>query len=711
MGALCRMKQDEEKGKTKRKQKVLMAASVASMIDQFNLPNIRLLLQMGYEVHVACNFAEGNTCDKRRIGKLRKELGRLGVKPYQWDCPRNAASGVKCLRAYRQLWRLTQREQFAWMHCQSPVGGVLARLIAHRRGIPVVYTAHGFHFYRGAPWKNWVLYYPVEKLLSYWTDVLVTVNREDERFAKRHLNAKKVFYIPGVGVDTARFQKENVEQDHTGGSLRKKYGVAAGAVLLLSVGELNPGKNHRTVIAALAAMQNPQIYYIICGQGGQRRKLLRYAYRLGVGGRIRLVGYQEQMELFYQAADLFVFPSVREGMPVALIEAMAAGLPCVVSDIRGNRELVEPKKLRFSPKCQKQLVKILNALIGDRSKMQGYGRANQRKAREYRLELVQRRMYKIYTGMSVRRPAVSILIAVYQPNFAWLKELFVSILHQSFQDYEILLMDDGSGQDVYNKVRQLAEEAFGRPCSVTLLQSKDNEGSDRTFEKLAGRAAGEYIAFCDQDDIWEPEKLELLVKALRHKDVPLAYSDMSVIDADGRTIYKSLRGMRKCLHFVSGKGMTVRYIMDNCTAACSMLVRRELVQKAMPFYQGVFCDQWIAAYAAAYGKIVFVDMPLVKYRRHNNNQSGTFRGISTKEDYRKKRILPAYGMVQELKRRRVHYPREKEMQAFVLARKRKDAVKIFQYRKYNRKYAYFDLLMLCIPDALAETILAKMQRG
>ncbi len=405
MGALSRMKQDEEKGKTKRKQKVLMAASVASMIDQFNLPNIRLLLQMGYEVHVACNFTEGNTCDKRRIEKLRKELGRLGVKPYQWDCPRNAASGVKCLRAYRQLWRLTQREQFAWMHCQSPVGGVLARLIAHRRGMPVVYTAHGFHFYRGAPWKNWVLYYPVEKLLSYWTDVLVTVNREDERFAKRHLNAKKVFYIPGVGVDTARFQKENVEQDHTGGSLRKKYGVAADAVLLLSVGELSRRKNQKAVIAALPYFKKENLYYLICGQGKQKQRLKRLAKRLGVAERVRMVGYTEDVSALYQTADLFLFPSKQEGMPVALMEAMAAKLPCVVSDIRGNRELMDDawaQEFLFQPENLAQICKALDRMLHKKEQWQLYGERNQNKIQYYRLPVVQKRMKQIYQEMRLQ---------------------------------------------------------------------------------------------------------------------------------------------------------------------------------------------------------------------------------------------------------------------------------------------------------------------
>lgn len=710
------------------KPKVLMAASVASMIDQFNMPNIRLLLEMGYEVHVACNFKQGNTCDKKRIHRLQNKLRRMQVKYYQWDCPRNVASFGKCLKAYRQLWLLTQRLHFAWMHCQSPAGGVLARIVAHQRGIPVVYTAHGFHFYRGAPLKNWMLYYPVEKLLAHWTKLLVTVNKEDYCFAKAHLAAEQVVSIPGVGAkagQTGLRQANDVRK-----ALRDRYGIAQDAVLLLSVGELNKGKNHRTAIAALAALKRRDLYYIICGQGRQLERLRRYANRLGVGDYVLLAGYQEQVSLFYQSADIFVFPSMREGMPVALMEAMAAGMPCVVSDIRGNRELVGQASLRFSPKNGKQLCRILERLLANPGQMQAYGRYNQKKVSGYRIDVVQKRMHSIYakmnavcptmpiknvvcpaaSTMNAVCPAVSILIAVYQPDFVWLRELLVSILRQRFQDFEVLLMDDGSGQAVFWKTCELAKEVFGTKYKVKLLQSVDNEGSDRTFEKLAGVAAGKYLAFCDQDDIWEPDKLELLVKTLRKTSAKLVYSDMSVIDANGKKIYKSLRRMRRCLRFASGGGLTARYIMDNCTAACSMLVCREMVQRAMPFYKGAFCDQWIAACSAAYGKIVFVDKPLVRYRRHGKNQTGTLYGIRTRQDYIQKRILPACGFVQELKRRGIHYPREREIQTFVLARKQGNAAAIFRYRKCSRKYAYFDLLMLWLPDAVIEPILTRLHK-
>ncbi len=409
------------------KGRVLMAASVASMIDQFNLPNIRLLQGMGYEVHVACNFKEGNTCDEKRLRDLKKKLRDMHVIPHQWDCPRSIVSVRKCCRAYVQLSKLAVRVRFDWMHCHSPVGGALARMAAHRYAVPVMYTAHGFHFYKGAPLRNWLLYYPAEKLLAYWTDVLVTVNREDYRTARRRLGAGKIFYIPGVGVELAKFAGPVLQEARlceaagglrdlqfceAAGSLReaqfcemagglreawfcKTFGIPQDAAVLLSVGELIPRKNHRMVLDALAALDRPDVYYLVCGQGPLHGELRQYAHRRGIGARVRLAGYREGMERILRNADIFVFPSLQEGLPVALLEAMAAGLPCAASDIRGNRELVRAGE-RFAPDSPGELAGLLERLLEDARYRQACGAYNQKHVQKYGLRPVQERMKRIY---------------------------------------------------------------------------------------------------------------------------------------------------------------------------------------------------------------------------------------------------------------------------------------------------------------------------
>ncbi len=372
-------------------KKILMLTSVASMVDQFNMSNIRLLQEMGYQVHVACNFVKGNTCDADHIWKLQQVLDQMQVSWHQWDCPRSVFDMAACVRAYRQLLKLTGRYRFDGIHCHSPIGGVLARLAAHRRGIRVIYTAHGFHFYKGAPVRNWLLYYPVEKLLAYWTDVLVTVNREDYQFAKRNLKAGKIFWIPGVGIDVKKFSAHARQREE---AFCKCFDIPKNALLLLSVGELNKGKNHRMAITALSALGRKDVFYLVCGQGALAKRLQRYADRIGVGAQVRFPGYQEDTPCIYRNADIFVFPSKREGMPVALMEAMAAGLPCIVSDIRGNRELVP--FARIDPKQPGQLAGMLSLLLGDQQLRIKYGRSNQKKIRGYSQKAVERRMRRIY---------------------------------------------------------------------------------------------------------------------------------------------------------------------------------------------------------------------------------------------------------------------------------------------------------------------------
>lgn len=407
-------------------KKVLVAASVASMIDQFNIPNIRLLQEMGYEVHVACNFKEGNTCDTKRICRLYRMLRRMHVVQHQWDCPRSPCHAAGCIRAYRQLLELVKKYTYEWVHCHSPVGGALTRMVAWRTGIQVIYTAHGFHFYKGAPLRNWLLYYPAEKLLSYVTDVLVTVNKEDYRFAEQTMRAGNVCYIPGVGIDTQRFRIEQIlksagismekaelrttqnnldrRKERLRHDLRVRFGIPEHAAVLLSVGELNKGKNHQIVINALAQISRQDVYYLICGQGGLREQLRKNADRLGVGSRVRMPGFCEEMPLIYQGADIFVFPSLREGMPAALMEAMAAGMPCIVSDIRGNRELVgmtaeDGTKLRFMPNRPMQLKKIIEKLLDNSQLRKDCGIKNQRKMYSYDIAVVNKKMRNIYLSL------------------------------------------------------------------------------------------------------------------------------------------------------------------------------------------------------------------------------------------------------------------------------------------------------------------------
>ena len=276
----------------------------------------------------------------------------------------------------------------------------MARIASHQAGVPVIYTAHGFHFYRGAPKRNWLLYYPAEKLLAYWTNILITVNQEDYRFAKQNLKAERICYISVVGIDTDKFGEIHDKQSRKRKreDIRKKNGIPQEAVLLLSVGELSSRKNHQLVISAMAQLKRKNVFYLICGQGMCRERLQRQAESLGVADRIRMPGFQDELLEIYHSADIFVFPSLQEGMPVALMEAMAAGLACIATDIRGNRELMTKQagELLFHPDRKDQLVTCLHRLLENEWLRMEYGKRNLEKVKEYDFKIVERRMRHIY---------------------------------------------------------------------------------------------------------------------------------------------------------------------------------------------------------------------------------------------------------------------------------------------------------------------------
>lgn len=310
--------------------KALLTATVQSHIAQFHEPAIGLLKAHGYEVHVA---ARDNLAQKN--GLTLSSPDRLFDVPFE----RNPLSPKNAL-AFRQLRAIVRKGDYDIIHCNTPVAGILTRLVAapfRRRGTRVVYTAHGFHFFKGASPLNWALYYPLERLFARLTDVLVTINKEDYARAAR-FPAGAVRYVPGVGVDVERF---GTAPDPSA-ELRRELGLADDDFVVLSVGELNDNKNHATVLRAMAHPAAPRLQYLICGNGPRREQLEELARELGIGDRVHFLGYRRDIPLILAMADIFCLPSFREGLPLSLMEAMAAGKPVVCSRIRGSVDLVDP---------------------------------------------------------------------------------------------------------------------------------------------------------------------------------------------------------------------------------------------------------------------------------------------------------------------------------------------------------------------------------
>lgn len=332
-------------------KKILYVATVVKThIMEFHIPYLKMLKEMGWETAVAAKNDYENAEDC--------------CIPYcdaYFDVPfERSPLNFANIRAFRSLKRIVDEGNYDIVHCHTPVGGLLARIAcikARKSGTKVIYTAHGFHFYKGAPLKNWLLYYPVEKFCAHFTDVLITINHEDYELAKKKMKAKRVEYVPGVGIDIEKFANCTVDR----AAKRKELGIPEDATLLLSVGELNKNKNHEVVIRAIKDLD---VYYVIAGSGELQTYLQMLIDDLDLSDRVKLLGYRDDVAQLYKAADMFVFPSIREGLPVALMEAMASGLPIVCSRTRGNSELAarvgtsafEPKSVED---CRNKLEFIL----------------------------------------------------------------------------------------------------------------------------------------------------------------------------------------------------------------------------------------------------------------------------------------------------------------------------------------------------------------
>ena len=323
------------------KKKVLMLASVASMIDQFNMSNIDILLNLGYQVDVACNFGIGSTCSDEKIVELKEKLKEKNVDCYQIDFTRNVMNLAQDYKAYKQVMELVESNRYDLIHCHSPIGGVVGRTVAHKKNVKVIYTAHGFHFYEGGPKKNWIIYYPIEKKLSKFTDVLITINKEDYCRAKETFYAKDTKYIPGVGVDTDKFGTSLEQKNENRNKKRQELGIPDDKFVLLSVGELQDRKNQRVILEALHEMNNPNIYYWAVGKGELLPEYKQMIKKYGLEERVRLLGFRTDIVELCNAADCFVHPSVREGLGIAPLEAMATGLPLISSYVNGIKDYTE----------------------------------------------------------------------------------------------------------------------------------------------------------------------------------------------------------------------------------------------------------------------------------------------------------------------------------------------------------------------------------
>lgn len=372
-------------------KKVLFVATVVRLhINMFHKPYIKWFHEQGWQVDVAANNDYENKEDC--------------VIPYcdNFHCIPFERSPLKKgnLLAYQQLKELIDREEYDIIHCHTPMGSVITRLAAgktRKSGTKVIYTAHGFHFYKGSSPLNWLIYYPIEKLLSFRTDLLITMNREDYACAQK-FNAGRVEIVNGVGYDFSKFAEPNLEEKS---KVRKELGFEEGDIFAISVAQLIKRKNHIVLIQAVAKLNNPKFHLVICGDGVQEVELKEKAKELKVEKQIHFLGFRKDIPKLCHSADLFLFASLQEGLPIAVMEAMAYGLPIVASNIRGNVDLIDAGKGGYlvEPTDVDGFVNGIQTILKEPETLLEMKQYNLKKIHEYEIDYVLKQMEKLYESM------------------------------------------------------------------------------------------------------------------------------------------------------------------------------------------------------------------------------------------------------------------------------------------------------------------------
>jgi len=370
-------------------KKVLFTSHTANFA-KFNQPLIQDLRKKGYIVHYA-------SADDEPVENVDRHIKiNFARSPYRFD---------KHLKAYSELSSLLASEQYDLIHTHTPVGGVVTRMATkslrrkqkqnHQKPTPLIYTAHGFHFYHGAPLLNWLLFYPVEKWLARDTDLLLTINHEDEALVKKHFHAKAAERLDGAGVDLAKFQPVNAAEKSR---LRKEHGYKDTDFILIYVAELNKNKDQKFIIENVKELSGKisELKVLLVGEGAQRKNLEELVEQLGLGKVIEFLGFRKDVSVLYQLSDIVISVSRREGLGLSVIEGMACGLPAVVRDNRGHREIITSdqagRKFQTGSEFQKAILELYN----DPAKRHKMGQAATKAVARFSLEKTRAKMQKIY---------------------------------------------------------------------------------------------------------------------------------------------------------------------------------------------------------------------------------------------------------------------------------------------------------------------------
>ena len=315
--------------------KALLLAPMGSVHRRFNKANIDVLTALGYEVHLAANFDIGDGTEKQN-GEYVEQCTKKGIIIHSIAYERHSL--LRNLSKIRETKKLLTLEQFDIVHAHTETGGLILRLAGkpYKHSI-YVYTAHGMSFYIGSSFKSQMVYRPIERWICFGMNINIAINQEEYTILKKW-NPHTANYVHGIGLDLERFHMMDAKCRER---VRREFGIPTDVKVVLSVGELDDNKNHQVVIQALGSMARNDVYYIICGVGPKKTYLEKLVKHYGLEKQVVFAGYRKDIPAILHASDIFAFPSYPEGLPVSLMEAMAAQLPVVCSRIRGNVDLIQ----------------------------------------------------------------------------------------------------------------------------------------------------------------------------------------------------------------------------------------------------------------------------------------------------------------------------------------------------------------------------------
>lgn len=495
-------------------KKVLFTATVDSHILHFHIPYLKLFKENGYEVHVATNGDEKIPyCDvKHKISFERNPIK------------------LNNLKAIKQLKKVIDKEKFDIIHCHTPMGSVVTRLAAkkaRKNGTRVIYTAHGFHFYKGASLFNWSIFYPIEKILSNITDDLITINKEDYELALKKFHAKNTYYVPGVGVDKAKFDFAFTSDEKH--KLRESLGIKDSDFVIIYVAELNKNKNQKMAIEAIKDLvkKDDKIKLLLVGKDSYNGKYQEMVKELEIDKNAIFTGYRKDIPQLMKISDLAISTSLREGLPVNLIEAMMINLPIVATACRGNKDLVEKYKKGKVIEIN-DINKLINEIIYIKKNIAKINSLKSKECYRYDLDKIIYKYSGIY-GFINNDIKVSIIITMYNSK-KYIENCIISVLNQTYKNIEIILVDDGSTDGTYEYVKKCFKD------NRVHIYSKTNGGPASAKNYGLSQVSGDYFLFLDSDDWIEANLVEELVKKIIIDDADIVFYDFIMENIYGKNL-------------------------------------------------------------------------------------------------------------------------------------------------------------------------------